>query len=872
MCKLNSFISNTPKFRYFSARIVAVTLCLLISFATSAQNYGLGFFGHDKLKDERTELNLTPEKAFKFSNNFSVSFDLKFHSSHVDRYGYVVRIIKNDTENIDLVYNMNRENGLWYFYLIAGRHTAEHPFTIDRGLLQERWVPFELKFDTNKNANVLLAGDSLSSNISLPFEEKDTYRIMFGACDFETFKTRDVPVINLKDVKILEEDKLKYHWPLNQVQGTSSKDVLRGKVALIRNPDWLRPKHEDWVEVLDTKQNGIGQVAVNYAEEIIYLIGKDQIIAFSTTDNSYEVITVDESPELLSGCQAVFNPLDNKIYSYVVDDQSYSSFDIETRKWEIVAPENTAKTVFLHHNKYFSTADSSLYLFGGYGQHEYKNSVQQISFNRDAWELLETEGKETYEPRYLAASGVMGDNVYILGGYGSLSGDQMLNPQHYTNMIAFSLKDQSISKVATLDFPLQDICFSNSLVINEQSGDFLALAFPRLSDEGFLQLVQGSLGSSKLVLMGKRLPYLFHDTKSYSDLFYFSGSNKLVAYTSFVEDEQQTIVQLHTLLYPPNVTQLETEADTEPINLFFVFLIAGVLVLGGIVGIIFYRKKKGSKKSPLAELEPKVSVSSGQQVESDASSPVAINSKLLFFGGFQIYDAGGNDITGKFTPLLKELFLLIWLHTAKNQKGIASERMTEILWFDKSASSARNNKAVNIAKLRTILSEIGNCEITSKTGYWKVVCDHDKVYNDYLEFLDLTQTNVGLTKHKIVQLISIIEKGAFLFNLNYEWLDDFKAAVSERIIETLYTYAETLDIKEEATLIVQISDCIFSCDSINEEAMVLKCKAHFEMGAHSLSKTTYNKFCKDYLDLYGQDYDKSFTDVTNRPLQELIHN
>jgi len=60
----------------------------------------------------------------------------------------------------------------------------------------------------------------------------------------------------------------------------------------------------------------------------------------------------------------------------------------------------------------------------------------------------------------------------------------------------------------------------------------------------------------------------------------------------------------------------------------------------------------------------------------------------------------------------------------------------------------------------------------------------------------------------------------------------------------LYPFAEKLSIKEEAGLVIQIADCIFSCDSINEEAMILKCKAHFEMGAHSLSKVHTPNFVR----------------------------
>ena len=41
---------------------------------------------------------------------------------------------------------------------------------------------------------------------------------------------------------------------------------------------------------------------------------------------------------------------------------------------------------------------------------------------------------------------------------------------------------------------------------------------------------------------------------------------------------------------------------------------------------------------------------------------------FLLFGGFQVFDKESKDITNKFSPLLKELFLLIWLHTLKNKQ------------------------------------------------------------------------------------------------------------------------------------------------------------------------------------------------------------
>jgi len=52
-----------------------------------------------------------------------------------------------------------------------------------------------------------------------------------------------------------------------------------------------------------------------------------------------------------------------------------------------------------------------------------------------------------------------------------------------------------------------------------------------------------------------------------------------------------------------------------------------------------------------------------------------------------------SDITGMFTPTLKQLFLLILLSGIRNEQGISSIKLTEILWYDKTENRARNNVA-----------------------------------------------------------------------------------------------------------------------------------------------------------------------------------
>lgn len=871
---INNFSSLTLSFFISFRAIVLIVLVSVSSEFCYSQNYGLSFRSHNNPKEERSGLDLSYEKAFSLDGDFNITFDLKLHTLSGSSYGYILRMIFEDGNNVDIICNNESDYGLRYFYLVTGQDRSLNPIVIDLDILKHEWTTFNLSFYPEENKLTFSALDSLSVLSNLEIDTRESCQINFGACNYEGFKSRDVPPMNLRDIRIHSNNKVTYHWPLNEESGSVAKDKIRDREAFVVNPDWLNPKHNNWEEMYTTKMQGRTQVAVNQQEEIVYLFGKEKMIAYSIDDQSYEIITYLDAPDFMAGCGAIYNPIDNSIYSYNMDDQSFSIFDLATKLWQIRVPEDQDLTSYWHHNNYFSEKDTSLYLFGGYGHHEYKNIIMKCDLNSANWEEIQSAGY-FFEPRYLAACAGARDTLYILGGYGSHEGNQMLNPQNYAHLLAYSLNDKRFIKKFDLTLPLQDISFANSIVLNDKDQTYFALAFPQFNEDGFLQLVKGSLSEPSLELMADELPYLFHDIKSYADLYHFPESKKLVAYTSYFDDDEQTTLRLYSLLYPPNIAVAKAkEGPGQFIASSAIILISTISVVGfAVIVLLVYRRKK-KRTLTFARQETVRDLTIEPYDQEDDEQPTkesSYRSTILFFGGFQVFDKHGIDITGKFTPLLKELFLLLWLNTLKNKKGISSEKLTEILWSDKSESSARNNKSVNIAKLRSILNEIGQCEVTHKTGYWKIICDEKDEYNDYREFIKITESKTNLSKQNIQRLIKIVEKGAFLPNLNHDWLDNFKSSISETLIETLYSFAKELDIKKEASLVIHIADSIFSCDSINEEAMVLKCKAHYEMGAHSLSKNCYTKFCKDYKELYDQEYDKSFATVTSILLAEIIN-
>ena len=308
---------------------------------------------------------------------------------------------------------------------------------------------------------------------------------------------------------------------------------------------------------------------------------------------------------------------------------------------------------------------------------------------------------------------------------------------------------------------------------------------------------------------------------------------------------------IYSLNYPHISVIEDTQSNSKSTPSFWALIVIS-LFISVLIGLLImnYFKKKHIETS-----EEKIIIQEYKKEE----PLVTLAYPIVFFGGFQMFDTKGNDITGKFTPLIKELFLVLWLYTHKNNKGISSQKLKDLLWYDKSDKSAQNNRAVNITKLKTILKQLGDFFFFIKTGYWIIENNSDILVNDY------SQINKNLlkskpTKEDIIHTISITKKGAFLNNLDYTWLDSFKQNITDLIVNNFMNYALKLDIEEDLDFAIDLADCIFNFDTTNEIAVFLKCKVYYIKGNHSLANDTFNKFLKEYNVLYGQEFEHNFNE------------
>jgi len=845
---------------FFKIVVSIFLLVVIFSQDSYCQSYGLGFQSHEVVQEKRTSLDLSPGKTLCFDENFDISFDMSFYPNRTIYFGYIIRIIENDNRNIDLVYNAQATKN--HFNLIVGDKLTKTVFDIDPKLLFNQWNKLTIKFDYDHDRIIFSSGRNTFIENNIHLKKNSCYKVLFGVNNYKQFQTTDIPPMKLRDIRISQNGVLKYNWPLNEELGQIAHELYAQNDGGVTNPLWITALHHDWQPGQSILVNGVASVAFDAKNEMVYVVGSDSAYRYAAGNSQWSALPYSSGKIILNqGNQSIFNPHDNNLYNfYLFQNKKFiSKYNISTHTWDKKFEAGDVSD-FWHLNKSISISDSSLYLFGGYGHLVYKNTVQQYHLNSHTWEAIKPKG-DFFMPRYLAAMGTTprGDTVYILGGYGNYSGQQILNPTNLYDMMRFTVKDKTFKKLFTLKEGDNDFAMGNSLIIDSHTNSYYGLIFPQRKYNSTLQLIHGSLLKPAYTLVGNSIPYNFHDTHSFADLYYCEASKKFIAVTLLRTENNQTKVNIYTLLSPPlgagPITFLAKESN-------YWYYIAGFILITIVLTLVYIKQRKSREFNlpatvvmhdvEAAEITNKVKVY-------NPDNP--FKNSIFLFGDLQVFDAEGVDITKYFTPLIKELFLVILLSSVKRGRGLSSEKLNEILWFDKDAKSARNNRSVNIAKLKSLLDRLGYCNLSKDTGYWKIDIDFNHIHVDYYDYLNIVRDKALLDIERIKFLSAITQRGNFLVNDEYEWLDSFKSEISNEVIDTYLHYAHSLDATRDAELLIEISGYVFYFDPVNEEATILKCKALSSLGKHSLAKHTFESFMKEYQVIYGEGFKKDFHDI-----------
>ncbi|HXO73856.1 MAG TPA: hypothetical protein VN824_01475, partial [Puia sp.] len=241
---------------------VALFCALFHSCVSYAQAYGLGFHSHNEVQDKRTSLDLFPSGTYCPGGDFELSFELSFLPGHDAYFGYIFRLIKDDRENIDFIYD-ERSNLHRRFKMVLGEALTPIAFDLDSNRMFRKWNKFRVKFDLH-NDRVIFFNDSNSYvQEKVGFSTNSCFRLFFGTNQYKQFQVTDVPPMKIRNVQLSRAGVVKFSWPLDEKDSLVAHELVNNADGRVLNPIWIRNEHYAWKDEQDLVLNGYASVAFN---------------------------------------------------------------------------------------------------------------------------------------------------------------------------------------------------------------------------------------------------------------------------------------------------------------------------------------------------------------------------------------------------------------------------------------------------------------------------------------------------------------------------------------------------------------------------------------------------------------------------------
>ncbi len=834
--------------------VVMLLLCCAFHLhAIDNLRQGLHFYSFEVDKDKRTCLDLTPEKSFKFPKGFSMEFDFKLKSDD-ENFGYIFRILGNDSLNIDLISDVKVRNT---YSMVIGKNTVLQ-FTTKEipNYVADEWI--RVKFSGSNKGSISLKFNGFEKLVHHDIKNISKYDIFFGGNSDKKFSTTDVPPMIVKNIRLYNEKKaLVRNWELGKHGNDCVYDSCHNYKAVVTNPLWEIDSHAKWKKIKTLLVSEIyQQLAFDAAQERIFIVKNNHILVYYIKTGQTIFETTKGIPFNNRANQLVYDKEKDELISYDFNSNLLARFDFKKMSWD---NHNLTKLEpnFWHHGKCFQSKDSTLITMGGYGFHKYSGLLHQYKSNDKKWETFDLS--KSIAPRYLGSFGNWKDSVFLyFGGFGNESGDQRESPQNYYDLYSIDSKNFSVKKLWEMENIKSHYTNSNSLIINNKKQSFYNLSYPNKKYETYITLHEYNINSPKFQALGDSIPYFFNDVESYCDLFRPENQSKLITVTVTPKNNDSEI-NIYTIAYPP--LSLSDTHQVPPVKSnHWIWAIVILFPLGLCCIWFFYRRRSEDQVSftiPILDSQDTPSVLTEAFAQQDKFPSTCL------LGDFKVLDREGNNISNGFTPTTKQIFLLILLSTIKNKQGISSSELRNILWYDKDEESARNNRNVYINKLRILLKNVGDIKILNDKSYWKITLDK-AVFCDYervISIISALEKKVELDKSLLNEMLNIAARGKLLPFSEMEWMDDIKTDYSNLVIEFLIKKARLPELKDELALLLKISEVILLHDDIEENGIRLKCNTLFRLDKKKQALVSFNKFSEEHLKLLGIATKLSFEEI-----------
>ena len=813
---------------------------------------GLKFHGSEQPINQRTSYNVFGDKTVEFSDDMTIEFDLSLYAT--TRIGYIIRIKNNESNRIyNLFYDAQGDN-LVFKFNEEGKYSLIVATLNEEELLNLPWFKMKIAFDLKTDSiHLTIHNQTFSAANELP----DTYHptVLFGKSDHII----DVPSFAIKDLSI--GDKERHFFPLKESKGEVVHDA-NGKIfGQVSNPEWLMNDAYHWRYKTGFKSESVAGANYNPEKKEIYYFNRDSLWLYNVRSGDTNIKVFGEKcpVDLVLGTNFI-DTRRNKLYSYETyyapprdnyTGPTVASLDLNTYQW---TAENSSQLIspLHHHGAYFDSTTAQYTIFGGFGKMHYSNTFFAYDLNKKAWDTLEAFTGDFLSPRYFSSVGYLKKNnsIYVFGGMGNDSGEQTVGRKYYYDLYKIDLTTRKVSKLWEIPWDHDNVVPVRGMVVLDDSS-FYTLCYPEHFSESFLRLYQFSLKDGSYKILGDSIPIYSDKITTNANLYYDGSLNSLYAVVQEFEDDISSDLKVYSLAFPP-ITAEELASYSREKNNYTAAIVAFVSLLA--IGFAYVLFKRQQSKLSNDEDETK-----NLYIDTEKSEPITTRPNAIYlFGEFTVRDRNNRDITYMFSAQLKQIFCLILQYTI-TEDGIASQRLSNILWPDKPADKVKNSRGVSINHLRKALSELDGIELLYDKGFFKIE-QTGSFYCDYTRCIEVISDNEVDTHRD--ELIEIISRGKFLQLSDHELYDSFKEEVEKKLEPVLSLEMEKSYDAELYLTTIAFAEAITNIDPLNDAALNFQIKAMQRLKMNDEARIRYQEFVMDYKKAMGNDYPHPFKSLT----------
>ena len=828
-----------------------VLLFIILLSAMESRGQGLQFGSNDSLMSKRTSYQVFKDDLPTFHDHLAIGFDLSLWDNQ--HLGYILNLTddKGNSYSLSAIYN----HGSFLNFNIDSRSNKLSIPLADTMLKRRKWFKVIVDLD--------LKGDKVGISINgkwyraagLGFNGKITAKITFGKNEHYS----DVPNMAIKNLVVSNDDK-SYTFLLSEWTGNDVFTVDGDNLGHVDNPAWLINESYFWKQKFVHTFNEVAGINFNEKNEQFFIFKSDSLMFYDAGRDAVETKPFKNKLAVpLHLGKSIVNLKENECYLYEVlrapqPSPSIASFNLDSLSWDFYGKATITEQRH-HHNIFYDKDFNNFYLFGGYGSFKYYNNFFKYDKAADTWQQQSFTG-DVINPRFFSAASTANQNndVYIFGGYGNQSGNQVVGGMHYYDLYRINLDKHSIKKLWEIKPDEEAFVPANNLIVSKDKQFFYVLCYPHERPKTSLRLYKFSIKDGSYQVVSGTIPVVSERIETDHNLFYNAKQDVFYCTTQEFETPSRSTIKIFALTAPPVSQEAFVAAHQPKSKSFTLYRILGgasaFVLLCGIV--MFFLRRRKDNDEPVTVKEERIAE---QKIETEMGNKA---NAVYLLGEFTVYDKNKRDITYLFSPKIKQLFILILLNS-REKNGVISKKISTTLWPDKDVVKTKNIRGVTINHLRNILSDIDGLELAFLNDTYSFISTED-FYCDYFVVREaLKQTNVG--EPSAFNYLDLVARGGLLQHIPEIWLDDFKQEYEEALMPAILPVIKKAYDAFDYKKALEIARIVLNIDPFNDIGIKFKLKALRRTKGIEHARKVYEEFSAEYEKSLGEEYPVPFEKI-----------